>query len=79
VPTTLGVFTDAGVSWTADQGPDFVFDAGRTGATNIPVVSSGVTARFNILGSFLVEAYLTRPFQRSDTTWTWGIRLSPGF
>ena len=79
VPTTLGVFTDAGVTWTADQGPDFVFDAGQTGATNIPVVSSGVTARFNILGALLLETYVTRPFQRSDTNWTWGIRLSPGF
>jgi len=79
VPTTLGVFTDAGVTWTADQRPDFTFDAGRTSATNIPVVSSGVTARFNILGSFLLETYFARPFQRSDTTWTWGVRLSPGF
>jgi Tol biopolymer transport system component len=79
VPTTLGVFTDAGVTWTADQGPDFTFETGRTGATNIPVVSSGVTARFNILGAFLLEAYVTRPFQRSDTNWTWGVRLSPGF
>jgi Tol biopolymer transport system component len=79
VPTTLGVFTDGGVTWTADQGPDFTFDAGRSGATNIPVVSSGITARFNILGALLLETYVARPFQRSDTTWTWGVRLSPGF
>ena len=79
LPTTLGVFTDGGVTWTADRGPDFTFDAGRSGATNIPVVSSGVTARFNILGAFLLEAYFTRPFQRSDTDWTWGFRLAPGF
>jgi hypothetical protein len=78
LPTTLGVFTDAGVTWTADQAPDLRF-APESGATNIPVVSSGVTARFNILGALLLEAYLARPFQRRDTTWTWGFRLSPGF
>jgi hypothetical protein len=78
LPTTLGVFTDAGVTWTGGQGPDFTFDT-DSGATNIPVVSSGVTARVNVLGRLLIETYLARPFQRGDTTWTWGIRLSPGF
>ena len=78
LPTTLGVFTDAGVTWTDGQGPDFSFETSSS-ATNIPVVSSGVTARFNVLGRVLVETYLARPFQRGDATWTWGIRLSPGF
>jgi len=78
VPTTLGAFADAGVTWTQDQAPDFTFET-RSAAPNIPVVSTGVTARFNILGRFLVETYLARPFQRRDKTWTWGVRLSPGF
>jgi hypothetical protein len=78
VPTTLGAFADAGVTWTAEQGPDFVFET-ESAATNIPVVSTGVTARFNVLGRFLVETYLARPFQRTDKTWSWGVRLSPGF
>jgi len=79
LPTTLGVFTDAGVTWTDDQGPDLLTFDTESPATNIPVVSSGVTARFNILGALLLETYLARPFQRRDTTWTWGVRLSPGF
>jgi hypothetical protein len=78
VPTTLGAFADAGVTWTADQGPNFTFET-ESAATNIPVVSTGVTARFNVLGRFLIETYLARPFQRRDTTWSWGVRLSPGF
>ncbi len=78
VPTTLGVFSDAGVTWTAEQAPDFTFETGSA-ATNIPVVSTGFTARFNILGSILLEAYYARPFQRRDTDWTWGFRISPGF
>ena len=78
LPTTLGAFTDAGVTWTGGEGPDFAFET-SSGATNIPVVSTGVTARVNVLGRLLIETYLARPFQRGDTNWTWGIRLSPGF
>ncbi len=78
VPTTLGAFADAGVTWTEDAAPDFRFET-QSSATNIPVVSTGVTARFNVLGRFLVETYLARPFQRRDKTWSWGVRFSPGF
>ena len=78
VPTTLAPFVDAGVTWTAAQGPDFTFET-NSSRTNIPVVSTGVAARFNILGSLLLEAYYARPFQRRDTTWEFGLRISPGF
>ena len=79
VPTTLAPFVDAGVTWTNDEGPDlFTFDT-ESADTTIPVVSTGVSARFNILGSFLLEAYYARPFQRRDTTWELGFRISPGF
>jgi outer membrane protein assembly factor BamA len=78
VPTTLAPFIDAGVTWTGDEGPNFTFET-NTADTTIPVVSTGVAARFNILGSFLLEAYYARPFQRRDTTWELGFRISPGF
>jgi len=78
VPTTLAPFIDAGVTWTGDEGPDFTFDT-NSADTTIPVVSTGVAARFNILGNFLLEAYYARPFQRRDTTWEFGVRISPGF
>jgi len=85
VPTTLALFTDAGVTWTEDEGPelfDFVTDGDSEEVrrqTNVPVVSTGVAARFNILGAILLEAYYARPFQRQDTTWELGFRISPGF
>jgi hypothetical protein len=79
LPTTLAVFTDAGVTWTNDEGPDFTTFDDNSAATNIPVVSTGVAARFNVLGSLLLEMYYARPFQRTDTTWEWGLRISPGF
>ena len=79
LPTTLAPFVDAGVTWTNDEGPDlFTFDT-KSADTTIPVVSTGVSARFNILGSILLEAYYARPFQRRDTTWELGFRISPGF
>ena len=79
LPTTLAPFVDAGVTWTNDEGPDlFTFET-ESADTTIPVVSTGVSARFNILGSFLLEAYYARPFQRRDTTWELGFRVSPGF
>jgi len=85
VPTTLALFTDAGVTWTEDEGPalfDFVTNDDSIEdrrQTNVPVVSSGIAARFNILGAILLEAYYARPFQRRDTTWELGFRISPGF
>ena len=78
VPTTLAPFVDAGMTWTNDEGPDFTFKT-SSADTTIPVVSTGVAARFNILGNFLLEAYYARPFQRRDTTWELGFRISPGF
>jgi len=67
------------VTWTNDAGPDLFTFATDSADTTIPVVSTGVSARFNILGSFLLEAYYARPFQRRDTTWELGFRISPGF
>ena len=78
LPTTLGVFTDAGVTWTADDLPELAFEQ-KSAKTTIPVVSSGVTLRFNVLGQLLLETYYARPFQRPDTNWTFGVRIAPGF
>ena len=78
LPTTLAPFIDAGVTWTGDEAPVLAFET-KSPDTNIPVVSTGVAARFNILGSLLLEAYYARPFQRRDTTWELGFRVSPGF
>lgn len=79
VPTTLALFTDVGLTWSESQSPaPFTFEM-TSAKTNIPVVSTGLAARFNVLGSLLLETYLARPFQRRDTTWEFGLRLTPGF
>jgi len=79
VPTTLAAFTDAGVTWTGDDGPNFEFTTDASEDTTIPVVSSGLALRFNILGQIPLEMYYARPFQRQDTTWQLGFRIAPGF
>jgi hypothetical protein len=79
LPTTLGLFTDAGITWTGDQSPEFFTFEERSAKTNIPVVSSGATLRFNLFGRLLLETYAARPFQRPDTDWAFGVRIAPGF
>jgi len=44
-----------------------------------PVVSSGLSARFNVLGYAILEAYVAHPFQRPGKNWLWGFQLVPGW
>jgi hypothetical protein len=77
LPTEVSVFTDAGVAWTRDEPPVFKFD--RDSPDRVPVVSSGVSARANILGYIILEAYYAYPFQRPTQGWQLGFQLSPGW
>ena len=38
----------------------------------------GASARFNVFGFMLLEAYYAYPFQRPDKGWHWGFQLAPG-
>ena len=44
-----------------------------------PLVSSGVAARFNLLGAFVFEMFYARPFQRPDVDWDFGVVIRPGW
>ncbi len=48
-------------------------------ADRIPVFSSGVSFRVNVLGYMIFEAYLAHPFQRPEKNWVWGFQLAPGW
>jgi hypothetical protein len=48
-------------------------------ADRIPVFSAGVSARFNLLGYAILEAYAAHPFQRPTKNWVWGFQLAPGW
>ncbi len=78
LPTELALFADAGIAWTQDNPPVLDFDT-NSEATNIPVTSAGVAARFNVLGRVILEGYYAIPFQRPERSGEWGLRISPGW
>jgi len=68
---------DAGVAWTSESSPVWRFE--RRSAERVPVFSTGVSARINILGYLVVEAYYAYPFQRPDKRAHFGFQLAPGW
>jgi hypothetical protein len=43
------------------------------------VFSAGMSARVNLLGFAVLEAYYAYPFQRPEKGWHWGFQLYPGW
>ncbi|MDX1585148.1 MAG: hypothetical protein R3222_00330, partial [Balneolaceae bacterium] len=78
IPTTLTGFFDGGVAWTKDNAPDFRWTTEPT-ADNVPVFSTGVSARVNILGYLVAEIYYAVPFQRPEKQGYVGFHISPGW
>ena len=79
LPLTLAPFVDAGVAWTGSTRPRFGSASATNSAYRTPVVSTGLSARFNVLGYAILEAYLAHPFQRPGKGWIWGFQLVPGW
>jgi Tol biopolymer transport system component len=77
LPTELVAFADAGVAWDGDNPVNFTWS--RSGSERVPVLSTGVSARFNILGFMILEAYYAYPWQRPEKGWHWGFQLAPGW
>lgn len=77
LPTELVLFTDAGISW--DEQNPATLDFSRSSSERVPVFSSGVSARVNLLGFMILEAYYAYPWQRPDKGWHWGFSLAPGW
>ena len=48
-------------------------------ADRIPVFSTGVSFRFNLMGYAILEAYAAHPFQRPKKNWVWGFQWAPGW
>ena len=83
LPTELALFADAGLAWSADSDVELAFvtdeEEINQSSTRFPVVSTGATARFNVLGRIIVEVYYAYPFQRPDKGGHFGLRFSPGW
>jgi Tol biopolymer transport system component len=77
LPTEISPFIDAGVAWRSGDAP--VWDLTRQSPERIPVFSTGVSARMNILGYLVLEAYYAYPFQRPERGWHWGFHIAPGW
>ena len=76
LPLTLSPFVDAGEAWKGGENPSFSTNQARL---RIPVVSAGLSARVNLLGYAVIEAYYAHPFQRPGKSWVYGIQLAPGW
>ena len=46
---------------------------------HIPVFSTGVTVRVNLLGYLILETYVAHPFQRPGKNWVVGVQMAPGW
>ncbi len=78
IPMELLAFTDVGIAWD-DENPVDSWSFKRTATERVPLVASGLGARFNLLGVLILEAYYAYPFQRPDKGWHWGFNLAPGW
>jgi len=77
LPTELSFFVDGGLAWDDQRKP--TLEWATNSAERIPVFSTGVSARVNILGFLILETYYAYPFQRPDKGWHWGFNLAPGW
>jgi hypothetical protein len=79
VPTEISPFFDAGVAYTSNSNDRVRWAFDRNAIDRVPVFSTGVSARFNILGYAVLEAYYAHPYQRPGRSWLWGFQLAPGW
>jgi len=87
VPVELVAFADGGLAWDCpttalqlgclDEEPKLEFS--RSSAERVPVFSAGLSARFNVLGFMVLEAYYAHPFQRPEKGSHWGFQIAPGW
>lgn len=77
IPLELAGFFDAGVAWTKDQSPKLRFETDS--AERVPVFSTGIAARINLMGYLVMQFYYAKPFQRPNKSWQFGFVIAPGW
>jgi len=78
LPTELAFFVDGGVAWDGRNEP--VLEWSRDTLARVPVFSSGVSFRVNLLGYMVLEIYRATAWQRpAERNPIWGLHLSPGW
>ncbi|HZF67493.1 MAG TPA: hypothetical protein VEZ47_05620, partial [Gemmatirosa sp.] len=81
-PVEIAPFFDAGLAWS--NGDDVKLklvggDAARTTPQRVPMFSTGITARINLLGFAVIETFYAYPFQRPDRRGRFGFNILPGW
>jgi Tol biopolymer transport system component len=80
IPTELVLFADIGAAADSPYTNDSLeLVWSQSSSARVPVASTGVGARFNVLGLLILEAYYAYPFQRPEKGWHWGFQLAPGW
>jgi len=78
LPTEFSLFVDGGVAWDSQREPTLEWS--RDSVARIPVFSSGMSIRMNLLGYMVLEVYRATAWQRpAGRSPIWGIHLSPGW
>ena len=77
LPTELSLFVDGGAAWSSGQSPSLHFDRNTT--DRVPVFSTGVSARINLMGSFILELFYAYAWQRPMDPWQFGFQIAPGW
>jgi len=77
LPTELVLFADGGLAWDPANPPTLEWS--RSSSARVPVFSTGVSARVNVLGFMILEAYYANPWQRPEKGWHWGFNMAPGW
>ncbi|MBI4538976.1 MAG: PD40 domain-containing protein [Gemmatimonadetes bacterium] len=77
LPIELAAFADGGLAWDSEREPNLAFST--SSSDRVPVFSTGLSARLNLLGFLVLEAYYAYPFQRPEKGWHWGFNIAPGW
>lgn len=77
LPTELSLFLDGALAWTSEEAP--VFKLAEKSDERIPVFSTGLAARVNLLGALVTQFYYAIPFQRPQTDGKFGFLFSVGW
>jgi len=77
IPTDVALFVDGGLAWSSDDPP--VFRLETDSEERIPVFSTGLSVRINLLGAMVLEFYLAHPFQRPERSTQFGLQFVPGW
>jgi hypothetical protein len=77
IPIELSAFADAGMAWTTGESVDLRFE--RNTPDRVPVISTGLSARFNLFGFAVAELFYAMPWQRPTKSGVWGFQFVPGW